>query len=149
MKKIVQLLASYLVPIASVLLLIPYVMGRGTPAQIAAWGARHGINEAIAMNYPRLNTVTFSAWILTIVLLLLRQRLFATASAAFATGYFFCDIMFYLPMVRTAGEKLPYDQFFYLALNLAYVAGLLFALHREKAQQAAFGNGSGHPVRGP
>lgn len=130
--KIVQILGLYVVPVLSAWILLGFVINPSPPDIAAAWGAEHGVNQAIAMNYPRLNMAPVASWIITILLLLLGNRLAACITAAFATGYVLCDIVFYLPMAKTAGEAVPYDQLAFFTLNSLYVAGLFLAVSRER-----------------
>lgn len=134
MNRLVRLAGLYGVPIFSIYTFVQFVFFVSPPAQMIAWGAKHGVNEAIALHYPALNAVTLSGWCLCLACLLMKLTDFACLPAAMATGYVLCDISFYFPMARTAGERPPFDQLIIFVVQLAYVIWLFYVGRRASEQ---------------
>ncbi|WP_395670278.1 hypothetical protein [Phenylobacterium sp.] len=126
--KILKTAALYIVPLISILIFGYYATLAGGGE---AWATKHGIHAEIGQNYRLVNSVTLLGWVATLALLVLRKPLTACLPAAFATGYLVCDIVFYIPMARVAGEPFPFDQFVVAAIQAVWVLLLFRSASRE------------------
>jgi hypothetical protein len=121
----------YFVPGISILIFGFYAVtaGWGDPD---AWGAAHGVHKTIVLNYRWVNAVTLTGWVVALLSILIRRETSARLAATFATAYVLCDIVYYIPMARLAGEAFPFDQFLIFAVQAVY-ALFLPSLMRNRA----------------
>jgi hypothetical protein len=129
--KALRVFTLYFVPGISILIFGCYAVtaGWGNPD---AWGAAHGVHTSIVLNYRWVNAVTFTGWVVTLISVLMRQEMNARLAGTFATAYVLCDIVFYIPMAKLAGEPFPFDQFAIFAMQALY-ALFLPSLMRNRA----------------
>ena len=121
--KVLRASVLYFVPVISILIFAYYTLnaGSGNPAN---WGAAHGVNESIVLNYRWVNMVTLIGWVTTFISVLLHREMSARLAATFATSYVLCDIIFYIPMAKLAGEAFPFDQFLIFVVQAVYALSL-------------------------
>lgn len=109
----------YFVPMISILIFAYFSATAGGP-DAAQWGASHGVNVAIVNNYRYINAISLLAWIVVLAFVLAGRGPPAQAAAIFGTAYVLCDVVFYLPMARLAGEHFPIDQATILGIQAIY-----------------------------
>jgi hypothetical protein len=129
--KALRLFTLYFVPGISILIFGCYTVtaGWGDPD---AWGAAHGVHKSIVLNYRWVNAVTLTGWVATLIWVLMHREVSARLAATFATAYVLCDIVYYIPMARLAGETFPFNQFSIFAVQAVY-ALFLPSLMRNRA----------------
>jgi hypothetical protein len=129
--KALRVFTLYFVPGISILIFGFYTLtaGWGDPD---AWGAAHGVHRSIVLNYRWVNAVTLTGWVFTLISVLRHREMSARLVAACATAYVLCDIVYYIPMARLAGEAFPFNQFAIFVVQAVY-ALYLPSLMRNRA----------------
>jgi hypothetical protein len=117
--RILRRVILYAVPVLSILMFAYYSFTAGGP-HAEEWGALHGVNVAIVENYGLLNCISMLAWLFVLGFVLGQRISLARSAAIFAVAYVLCDVVFYLPMARLAGEHFPFDQATILTVQAVY-----------------------------
>jgi hypothetical protein len=119
----------YFIPTISILIFAYFVATAGGP-HAAQWGASHGVDVAIVNNYRYVNSISLIAWIVVLAFVVAGRGALAQGTAIFGTAYALCDVVFYLPMARLAGEHFPIDQATIVGVQALYALGVRLLMSR-------------------
>jgi hypothetical protein len=121
--------ALFAIPIVSILIFGFFAVTAGGPHS-AEWGAVHGVHVAIVENYRYVNGISMTAWIFVLGAVLAGRSSLAHSAAIFGTAFPLCDMVFYLPMARIAGEQFPYDQAIIVGIEAIYALTVIAIMNR-------------------
>ncbi|HHH9110636.1 hypothetical protein EFK68_03435 [Pseudomonas aeruginosa] len=104
--------------------------------QLKQWANQRGVHEDIFVFYRVLNAVTAIGWAVAAIAAFTGNRELFKLTTMFVLGYFFWDILSYVPMTKIAGEPIAMDQWIFLAISVAFVWAAIVFFPKSKAAVA-------------
>jgi len=92
-----------------------------TMQSLKEWSNARGVHEDIFVFYRILNSVTALGWgVAALAAWFCKREIFKMVSV-FTLGYFFWDVLTYMPMAKIAGEGVAVEQWVFMVVSTLYV----------------------------